>query len=283
MATSPTVADITSLGTYLRNCRSRVDPAALGLPNSRRRTPGLRREEVAQRANISATWYTWLEQGRGGAPSAKVLHRITEALMMTEVEREHAFILALGRAPEIRYRPTEGVTPRLQRVLDAFGATPAMIRNAMWDVIAWNRAASVVLTDYEALEPAERNVLRRMFLDPRFKAAQLDWESVASFIVAVFRADAARAGASENMKALADELCAASTDFARMWRDNAVQQLGEGVKHIRHPIAGLLALEYSTFIVDGRPDLAMLVYSPANEDASAAIGKLMVSRFEATP
>lgn len=283
MPTSFALTDSTSLGAYLRNCRDRIDPSALGLPSTRRRTPGLRREEVAQRANISATWYTWLEQGRGGAPSADVLQRITEALMLTDVEREHAFILALGHAPEIRYRPLEGITPRLQRVLDAFGTTPAIVRNAMWDVVAWNRAASCVLTDYAKLTPHERNVLRRMFLDPNVKAAQLDWESAARFMVAVFRADAARAGASENMKMLAQELCTASPDFARMWFDNAVQQLGEGVKYIRHPIAGLLALEYSTFIVDGRPDLAMLVYSPANEDVSAAISKLIASRLEASP
>src|SRR5262245_59234904 len=118
-----TTADIASLGAYLRNRRARLDPAALGLPTARRRTPGLRREEVAQRAHISATWYTWLEQGRGGAASAEVLHRICEALMLTDVEREHAFILGLGRPPEIRYRPTDGITPRLQRVLDAFGPT----------------------------------------------------------------------------------------------------------------------------------------------------------------
>ncbi|WP_243897555.1 helix-turn-helix transcriptional regulator [Pseudomonas asiatica] len=272
-----TVADTMSLGVYLRNCRNRLDPAALGLSDTRRRTPGLRREEVAQRANISATWYTWLEQGRGGAPSAEVLHRIAEALMLTEVEREHAFILALGRSPEICYRPVEGITPRLQRVLDSFGTTPAMVRNAMWDVVAWNRAATVVLTDYPSLEPRERNVLRRMFLDPKTKAAQLDWEAVAGFMVAVFRADAARAGANTDMQALAQELCAASPDFARLWCDNVVQQLGEGIKQIHHPVAGLLALEYSTFIVDGRPDLAMLVYSPANEEVAEAIGKLMAA------
>src|SRR3982751_2732095 len=91
------------LGTYLRDRRAGLDPAAFGLPLARRRTPGLRREEVAQRANVSATWYTWLEQGRGGAASAPVLERIAKAMMLTEVEREHLFLLGLGRPPEIRY------------------------------------------------------------------------------------------------------------------------------------------------------------------------------------
>ena len=112
------------LGTYLRDRRAKLDPAAFGFPPERRRTLGLRREEVAQRANISPTWYTWLEQGRGGAPSADVLDRISRALMLTEVEREHLFLLGLGRPPEARYRKEHGVTPRLQRVLDALEPTP---------------------------------------------------------------------------------------------------------------------------------------------------------------
>lgn len=268
-------SDNSSLGIYLRDRRTRMDPIALGMPSTRRRTPGLRREEVAQRANISATWYTWLEQGRGGAPSAEVLHRIADALLLTDVEREHAFILGLGRPPEIRYHPECGITPRLQRVLDSFGSTPALVRTAMWDVLAWNQAASTVLSDYGKMPVRERNVLRRMFLDPAVREAQLDWESVASFIVAVFRADAARAGASDGMHALAEELCNASSDFERMWRNNAVQQSGEGIKHVRHRTAGLLALEYSTFLVEGRPDLAMLVYNPADSETAIVIKALV--------
>src|SRR5580704_9046130 len=137
----PAVND-TQLGTYLKDRRARLDPASFGFPLKRRRTPGLRREEVAQRAHVSATWYTWLEQGRGGAPSADVLDRIARAMMLTDAEREHLFLLGLGRPPEVRYRKHEGVTPRLQRVLDALQPSPALIRSAIWDVIAWNRAAT---------------------------------------------------------------------------------------------------------------------------------------------
>ncbi len=139
------------LGTYLKDRRTRLDPAAFGFAVGRRRTPGLRREEVAQRANISPTWYTWLEQGRGGAPSADVLNRIAAALMLTDIEREHVFLLGLGRPPEVRYKAAEGVTPRLQRLLDALEVSPALIKTATWDVVAWNRAAAAVLTDYGAL------------------------------------------------------------------------------------------------------------------------------------
>src|SRR5436190_14260988 len=128
------------LGSYLRDRRTRLDAAAFGFAGSRRRTPGLRREEVAQRANISPTWYTWLEQGRGGAPSPDVLDRIARALMLTDVEREHLFLIGLGRPPEVRYQADGGVTPRLQRVLDSLEPIPALIQTATWDVVAWNRA-----------------------------------------------------------------------------------------------------------------------------------------------
>src|SRR3984893_19223104 len=139
------------LGTYLRERRMKLDPAAFGLPVERRRTPGLRREEVAQRAHISPTWYTWLEQGRGGAPSSDVLDRIASALMLTDVEREHLFLLGLGRPPEVRYKASEGVPPRLQRVLDALEVSPAYVKTSTWDIVAWNRAAAVVLVDYEKM------------------------------------------------------------------------------------------------------------------------------------
>ena len=143
------------LGAYLRDRRTRLDPAAFGFSVGRRRTPGLRREEVAQRSNISPTWYTWLEQGRGGAPSADVLNRIARGLMLTDIEREHLFLLGLGRPPEVRYKAAEGVTPRLQRVLDSLEVSPALVKTATWDIVAWNRAAAAVLTDYGALPPGQ--------------------------------------------------------------------------------------------------------------------------------
>src|SRR3984885_6042817 len=253
------------LGTYLKDRRAKLDPAAFGFAPKRRRTPGLRREEVAQRANISPTWYTWLEQGRGGAPSAHVLDRIARALMLTDVEREHLFLLGLGRPPDVRYRKDEGVTPRLQRVLDALEPCPALIRTAIWNVIAWNQAATVMFTDYGALPPEQRNILRFIFLDPRVRAAQYDWDSVARFVVGAFRVDAARAGAAAEVEPLVDELCRLSPEFKAMWQDQDVHSHGEGVKHIRHPVLGRVAFEYSAFAVDGRPDLSMVVYNPATQ------------------
>src|ERR1700759_4448907 len=211
-----TSAKETQLGTYLRDRRTKLDPVALGLPETRRRTPGLRREEVAQRANVSSTWYTWLEQGRGGAPSTEVLERIAAALLLPEVEREPLFLLAQNRPPEIRYpQGQSGVTPRLQRVLDSMELSPALVRTLTWDVVAWNRAAAAVLTDYSLLPPKERNILRLIFSNSRVRAAQPEWESVARFVVAAFRVDAARAGAGEKEKirAFVDELSRSSPEF----------------------------------------------------------------------
>jgi len=251
------------LGTYLRDRRTKLDPAAFGYPSERRRTSGLRREEVAQRANISPTWYAWLEQGRGGGPSADVLDRIARALMLTDIEREHLFLLGLGRPPDARYRKNAGVTPRLQRVLDALDPSPAVIRTATWDVVAWNRAASVMLMDYGSLPPEQRNMLRFVFLDPRARAVHYDWDSVARLVLGAFRLDAARAGAAADVQPLVDELCRRSPEFEAMWRDHDVPGvLGEAVKHIRHPVLGPLAFEYSAFAVDGRTDLSLLVYNP---------------------
>lgn len=267
-------ADQSLLGTYLKDRRARLNPAALGLAPARRRTAGLRREEVAQRAHISTTWYTWLEQGRGGAPSASVLDRIARALMLTEAEREHVFLLGLGRLPDVRYRTPEGVTPRLQRVLDSMVASPAFIRTVAWDVVAWNRAAAVVLTDYGALAPAERNILRLLFCDPRAREEQPNWESVARFVVAVFRAETTRAGATAEVASLVEDLSRLSADFVAMWRNHDVQSHGEGIKQIEHRTLGPLTLEYSAFAVDGRPDLSMVIFNPVSDTDAARLETL---------
>ena len=170
----------------------------------------------------------------------------------------------MAAPPEIRYQENEGVTPRLQRILDALDPSPALIRTAIWNVIAWNQAATVMLGDYGALPPHQRNVLRIIFLDPRARAVQDDWESVARHVVGAFRVDTARAGATAEVAPLIEELSQLSPEFSAMWRDNDVRGGGvEAVKRIRHPVLGPLAFEYSAFSVDGRTDLSMVVYNPA--------------------
>lgn len=273
-------ADNNLLGAFLKDRRARLDPATFGLPLNRRRTPGLRREEVAQRANVSATWYTWLEQGRGGAASADVLDRIARALVLTEVEREHLFLLGLGRPPEVRYHAVAPVTPRLQRVLDSLEFSPAYVKTSTWDVVAWNRAASVVLTDYGKLAPEQRNILRMIFCDPRVRAAQTDWDGIARFVVAAFRADVARAGAGARVKALVDEMSRISPEFQAIWAENDVRNhYSDIAKSLRHPLAGVIALEYISFAVDGRTDLDMVVYSPATPQDRERIQRLLAGEM----
>lgn len=273
MASDPTNA----LGTYLRDRRTRLDPTALGFTGGRRRTPGLRREEVASRANISPTWYTWLEQGRGGAPSSDVLDRIAKGLMLTEPEREHLYMLGLGRPPEARYRPVDGISPRLQRVLDGMALSPAIVKTAMWDVVGWNRAAAVLLTDYGKLPREGRNILRLLFGSDHVRARNADFDGIARFVVGAFRADVARAGASTSAEviALVAELSTVSPAFAALWQDNDVVAHGEGVKRIHHPDAGLLAMEFSSFAVEGRPELGMIIYNPASSEDAERLSKLL--------
>ena len=263
-----------TLGSYLKERRARLDPAAFGFPTARRRTPGLRREEVAQLAHVSATWYTWLEQGRGGAPSADVLDRLARAFELSEAEREHLFLLAQERPPKIRPLDRTGVTPQLQRVLDAMADTPAIVKTPDWTVVAWNRAAAAVLTDYAKLEERDRNLLRTLFV--RRKRDHLsDWEAVARSIVATVRRDVLRAGMQAETQALIDELNAHSEEFRRIWSEHHVGAHGEGAKTIRHPMVGTLGLEFSTFAVDGRPDLGLVVFNPAAPEDRAKIAKLL--------
>jgi transcriptional regulator with XRE-family HTH domain len=268
------------LGAYLRDRRTRLDPAAFGFGGGRRRTPGLRREEVASRANISPTWYTWLEQGRGGAPSADVLDRIAKGLMLTEPEREHLYMLGLGRPPEARYQPVDGITPRLQRVLDGMVLSPAIIKTAMWDVVGWNRAAALLLTDYAKLPREGRNILRLMFGSDHIRARNEDWDSIARFVVGAFRADVARAGANNSAAAtkLVAELSRISPEFEALWQDNDVIAHGEGVKRIYHPDIGLMAMEFSSFAVEGRPELGMIIYNPASPADSERLRVLLEGR-----
>lgn len=242
-----------------------MDPASLGIAVGRRRTPGLRREEVAQRAFISTTWYTWLEQGRGGAPSVSVLDQIARALMLTESEREHLFLIGLGRPASARYAEYDRLSSRLQRVLDALHPTPALLRTASWDVIGWNRAAAALLMQPASTAPEDRNLLRFLFLDARARTIHKDWENTARLVVVAFRIDAVRAGALVTIEPLVQDLCQKSPVFRRLWNSNDLSVLTASapVVQLEHPFIGALRLEYSAFAVDGRNDLILAVYNPA--------------------
>ncbi|NYH16212.1 helix-turn-helix transcriptional regulator [Paraburkholderia bryophila] len=265
----------TSLGSFLRDRRSRLQPGPEA--QIRRRTPGLRREEVATRANVSVAWYTWLEQGRGGPPSNEVLERLARALELDAAGREMLFLLAQQRPPPLSPVETSSVTPALQRVLDGMPTSAAIVKTPTWDVVAWNAAAVAVLGDYPALPVRERNVLRRLFGDPTMRACQPHWEESARVAVAVFRFDIARMGGSAEASALAAELQDSSEDFRRLWAENDVLNHWGGTKQMRHSVAGHLTLEYSAFPVAGADGLSMVVFTPVTPADVEAV-KALVSR-----
>lgn len=266
----------TTLGSFLRDRRARVQPGPDA--GGRRRTPGLRREEVATRAGVSVTWYTWLEQGRGGLPSDEVLERLASALELDAAAREVIFLLAHGRPPPLNPAPPSSVTPALQRVLDAMPGSPVLVKTPTWDVVGWNAAAAAVLADYGALPPEQRNVLRRLFIDSADRASLPDWENDARFAVAAFRIDVARAGGCPRALALADELQAVSADFRRLWAENDVRSYGIGQKRLERAPVGQLTLDYSAFTVDGAEGLGMIVYTPATPADARAIAALLSLR-----
>lgn len=183
-----------ALAGFLRARRERLTPAQVGLPPGfRRRTPGLRREEVAQLADVGTTWYTWLEQGRDVRPSAVVLDALADALRLDRDERSYLFALAgrlLPAAPVTA--PVAHVSPALQTVLDSLDPNPAFVRGWRWDVYAWNRAACAVFADFAALPAGERNIVRLLFTDPQARERWEDWEGIARATLALFRADHGR-------------------------------------------------------------------------------------------
>jgi transcriptional regulator with XRE-family HTH domain len=279
MAANTLPGSALSLGDFLRDRRARLAPGA-GAP-ARRRTPGLRREEVAARAGVSVTWYTWLEQGRGGPPSDEVLERLARALQLGVDEREVLFLLAQQRPPPLEPARTPEVPAAMRRMLNALPLSPALVKTACWDVLAWNAAAAAVFMDYGAMPPQERNVLRCLFLDPERKRRLPDWESDARFALAAFRVDAVRTGRPAEADALVAELSAASDDFRRMWADHELRSYGTGVKRLEHAIAGPLALEYTSLTVDGLPGLGLVVYTPLTAADANAIARLLADVREA--
>jgi transcriptional regulator with XRE-family HTH domain len=263
-----------SLGGFLRDRRARLAPTP---GQRRRRTPGLRREEVASRAGVSVTWYTWLEQGRGGPPSSAVLERLASALELDPSGREILFLLAQQRPPPLRRAPVSQVTPAVQRVLDALVNSPAFVRTPSWDVVAWNVAALAVLGDYHAAPIEERNILRRLFGNPAVTSTS-DWEAYARAALAVFRVDVARAGGSAEADALVADLQAASPDFRRLWAENEMHSQGSGSKHFDRPGVGPFSVDYAAFAVEGDEGLTMVVFTPSSPADARAVETLIASR-----
>jgi transcriptional regulator with XRE-family HTH domain len=256
------------LASFLRSRRSRLQPEDVGLPRGRRRrTRGLRREEVAQLAGVSTTWYTWLEQARPIRTSDETLHALAAALRLTAAERVHLFLLALGRPPEGSAALPETDPAMLQRLLDAVGPVPAYAMGPLWELLAWNRAAAAVFA-LDSLAPADRNMLWYIFACPEARRRLVDWEGNAQRVLAQFRAGTARLADDAQLIALVQRLHTVSAEFAAWWPRHDVLGRRTCRKEIRHPEVGRLVLEHNALVVSDVPDLKVVLYAPLDEDGT---------------
>jgi transcriptional regulator with XRE-family HTH domain len=252
------------LADFLRNRREAIRPEDVGLPGGgRRRTPGLRREEVAQLAGVGTTWYTWLEQGRDVRASASVLEAISGALDMTPAE--HAHLMLLGRGEEVTpgRAPKETVNPTIKLLVENLGDGPSCLTGRRFDFLAWNRAHAVVFGDPAEMPDGRRNLLWRLFTDPARRKLHPDWEEGARRIVARFRSEAARHVGDPDFDELISALQERSPEFREWWDLHEVATSGVGRKILRHPTAGKLVFEHAVFRPQESPEQRLVLYSPS--------------------
>lgn len=256
----PSVEHRRRLGAFLRTHRERLTPAEAGVHggSARRRTPGLRREEVAQLCGLSPTWYTWLEQGRDVSVSPAALARIAEGLRLTAAERAYLFELARKSDPKSDGESAAGDRPPapLLAALEAIAA-PAYLLDRLWTAIAWNAGAARLFAGW--LGGAERNQLRYVFLDPSARTFIRDWENRARRLLAEFRADTARRSDDADVTALVRDLRGASPAFARLWDDHGVLEREGGVRSFCHPLEGLQVFEQVTLNPAGSRDYKLVM------------------------
>jgi len=265
--------DPAALGQLLRSRRERLVPADVGLavgPSAgrRRRTAGLRREEVALLANLSATYYTFLEQGRPVRPSAQVLDALASALRMSAAERRYLRVLAYGPGGTSDQTPAASAPPErldsavadLVERLDPF---PTLVKGRRWDVLAANPAARELFGDWSAGHPGERNLVRWMFTADQARDVYLEWEPEARAMLGRFRLSAARHPDDPDVRALIAELQRDSEHVRDWWPRHDVTAIGSGSKKLRHPRLGPIEYSHVVLQVADQPDQTLITYSPA--------------------
>jgi transcriptional regulator with XRE-family HTH domain len=263
------------LANFLRIRRSQLSPAEAGLPRTaRRKTAGLRREEVAQLAGVGVTWYTWLEQGRNINVSTQVLDSLAQTFRLTSAEKAHLFLLAGQGSPAHPVPQQEHVSPFLYHFLEHMGNNPAYITGRRWDVLAWNHAACQVLGDFAVMPLQERNIVRLVFTNEEYRRRSVDWEGVARHVLAQFRASSGLYHRDAHLSALILELQQRSPEFARWWSQYEVQERHDGRKEFMHPLVGSLMFEHSTFQMEDSPGLKVVVYLPACEETANKLAQL---------
>lgn len=246
------------LRDFLRTRRARVTPGDVGLMTSgRRRTPGLRREEVAQLAGVGVSWYTWLEQGRDINVSGEVLDAVGRALRLTEAERTHLYVLAGLRPPRVHGPAGAQVGPELRRLLDSWAPRPAILRDRYWNLLAINDGTRAAF----GYDDADHNCLVTFFTNARYRDLHSAWTAIAPEVVAAFRADAAHAPGDPGFDRVIDELSGESMEFAELWARHDVTAPTQSIKAVHHPEVGELVFDKTTLAVIDHPDWYLELYN----------------------
>jgi hypothetical protein len=256
------------LAEFLRGRRARISPTDVGLsPGIRRRTPGLRREEVAQLAGVGVTWYTWLEQGRPIRASGQVLDAVARTLRLDQAEREHLYRLADVATPPPE-TATATVSPAVEQILESLDPLPASLTNSRYDVLASNKAHEDLFWRWATMPCERRNILSCCFLQPDARKRFVNFDTEVPRLVATLRARFARHLNEPSWTGFIKRLIAASPEFAEMWARHEVANPVSRTKHFLHPEAGLLRLRSTSLAVADMPEAFITVYTPADEDTS---------------
>jgi transcriptional regulator with XRE-family HTH domain len=262
------------LAAFLRSRRERLRPEQVGLPPSRRRrTPGLRREEVAQLAGVGVTWYTWLEQARQINASPQVLDAIARTLRFDSHEHAHLFTLA-GLATSTIAEECDSLTPEAQLLVDQLEPYPAIILNARWDLLAYNRVHRSFFPHLEEIPLEDRNCLWLAFTDPAWREVMVDWEDSVSLMVAEYRAAMAEHIDDPGWQAFVDRLHRASAEFTAFWERHDVVRMLSNTKRAMHPTVGLLRLNYTNLWLDHGPRARIVAFTPADDQTRARLNAL---------
>ncbi|AKJ13261.1 DNA-binding protein [Streptomyces incarnatus] len=259
------------LREFLMSRRARVSPEEAGLPagGGRRRTPGLRREEVAVLAGVGASWYQWLEQGREISVSPQVLDAVARVLRLSDAERRHLYLLAGMNppAPEVAPERKRANCDGLRRLIDTWMPYPAHIMDLYYNCVMYNDAAAIVL----GMRPdITQNCLVDFFTDPLYRSRSHSWERNARTVVAQFRAACAARPDDEGFQSVLAEVSEASAEFRAMWAERDIEDQGQIRKELEHPLVGLLVVESTVMKVPARPDLMIVLHTPLDEANTAA-------------
>lgn len=268
------------LSDFLKTRRAKILPSQVGIPTgSRRRTPGLRREEVAQLAGIGLTWYTWLEQGREIRISEQVIESLSKALLLDKQERIHLYRLA-NQPLKADIPENHGmISPILQHVLDNLEFCPSMITDQRWNVVAWNTAAFTIFGDFSQMNVRERNIVYSMFTDEKYKQLFRDWEQHAKGLIGRFRSTCGEYIEDVWLSQFVNELKQQSALFEQWWPLHEIQANGEKFKQLNHPIVGQLDFEVSNFDVSDHSGLKLIVHTPLPDTATASKMKQLIEAY----